>query len=334
MTKTVLGTYVPILYSCSGIIKLYEIAETPTMQALALAFAMMGWPVFPCKMDKTPIVDPLLGFTRGFKDATTDLKRIAKAWHKYPNAAIGFAILPRIVVIDLDVLKDSNKVPIKKEDGTTISPGLKSYQELIINLDLPGGCLNTLTVDTQSGGRQLYYLLPDGYQSFNHTAALPGLDIKGYGGYVILPNSKGIHGSYRFRRLTAILPIPIELLKWVMQLKRKEPEKKEFIIPAVHEISDIRILEFVEEIMPAWNLAIEKHMGNEFRLAIAGTLYHSGWPETKAQQVMSLIIAKSEIKGISDKHAVRYTYANGNAGKPVYGFSTLEKLIEEIEGVK
>ena len=100
-----------------------------------------------------------------------------------------------------------------------------------------------------------------------------------------------------------------------------------------HNVNDSQIIDFVNEILPAWDKGIAQHRGNELRLAIAGTLYHYGWPESKADQVMKLIIAKSEVKGISDKNAVHYTYMNGNAGKSVYGFSTLKQLITEIEEV-
>ena len=100
-----------------------------------------------------------------------------------------------------------------------------------------------------------------------------------------------------------------------------------------HNVDDSQIIDFVSEILPAWNRGIAQHRGNELRLAIAGTLYHYGWPESKAEQVMKLLIAKSEMTGISDKNCVHYTYMNGNAGKPVYGFSTLKQLITEIEEV-
>ena len=78
--------------------------------------------------------------------------------------------------------------------------------------------------------------------------------------------------------------------------------------------------------------AIKMHMGNDLRLAIAGTLFHYGWSETKADQVIKQIIAKSEVQGLSDKNAAHYTYSRGNAGKSVYGFNTLKNLIEKIEG--
>ena len=142
--------------------------------------------------------------------------------------------------------------------------------------------------------------------------------------------SQGQYGRYEFLNLTEIRDIPESLLKWVMQFKSSGP--REIKIPEAQDVNDSRVLNFVNEIIPVWNKAIRMHMGNELRLAIAGTLFHYGWPEQQADRVMKLLIKKSEIKGISDKNAVHYTYLNGNAGKAVYGFNTLRNLIEEIEG--
>ena len=326
MIKSGSGTDVPIKYSCTDIIKLFEFTKNPTMQALAVTYARMGWPVFPCKIDKTPIVDPLFGFTRGSKDATTDLKRIAKAWHKYPNAAIGFAILPRIVVIDLDVLKDRDKVPIKKEDGTTIFPGLKSFQDLIEQLYLPG-CLDTLTVDTQSGGRQLYYMLPEGYQSFNHTAALPGLDIKGYGGYVILPNSQGKFGNYSFRHLSAIMSIPEGLLNWIEKFRNPEPHASK--VPIIRPgTATIDLEEVVKILLPYWQKADGRR--NDFTLAIAGFIARSGGNEGDAKYVVSELCERTG-KGRDHINGTKYAFRRNG---PIKGLNSIEKIMGEIENDK
>ena len=305
--------------------------EKPTQQALAIEYAKMGFSVFPCDEKKNPIVDFSLGFAHGFKDATGDLKLIARTWHRYPSAGIGLALPEDLAVIDCDVLKDADKKPIL-QDGKPDIIGLKSFQNLILELDFRDSDLDTLSVRTQSDGRHFYYRMPEGIPSFNHTHALEGLDLKGYGGYVLLPESPGQYGKYEFLNLTEIRDIPDSLLKWILQFRDSGP--REIKLPEAQDVDDKQILDFVNEIMPAWNQAIKKHMGNELRLAIAGTLFHYGWPETKADQVMKLIIAKSEIQGISDKNAVHYTYLNGNAGKAVYGFNTLKNLIEEIEGGK
>ncbi len=304
--------------------------EKPTLQALALEYASMDFSIFPCNIDKTPIVDPALGFSHGLKNATRDLTLIAKAWHKYPCAAIGFALPEELLVIDCDVEKDAEKKPILM-DGSPVEIGLKSLQNRLLELDFTDSDLDTLSVRTQSGGRHFYYKMPEGIPSFNHTHALEGLDLKGYGGYVLLPESPGQYGKYEFLNLAEIRDIPESLLKWISQFRGSGP--KEIQIPDAQSVNDSQIADFVNEILPAWNSAVRKHMGNEFRLAIAGTLFHYGWPEEKAEQVLKLIIQKSEIQGLSDKNAVHYTYQNGYAGKAIYGFSTLKRLIHEIEGV-
>ena len=90
-------------YSCEGLVSFLRSVKNPTIQALAIEFARMGFPVFPCRRDKTPIVDQSLGFTHGHKDAALDMKEIARAWVKYPDAAIGFAIPHDIIVMDCDI---------------------------------------------------------------------------------------------------------------------------------------------------------------------------------------------------------------------------------------
>ena len=312
-----------------GLKTLINSQEKPTQQALAIEYAKMGCSILPCSIEKNPIVDFPLGFVNGFKDATRDPKLIAKTWHKYKDAGIGLALPEDLMVIDCDVLKDADKKPIL-QDGKPDIIGLKSFQSLILELNFKDSDLDTLSVRTQSDGRHFYYRMPEGIPSFNHTHALEGLDLKGYGGYVLLPESPGQYGKYEFLNLTEIRDIPESLLKWVMQFRDSGP--REIKIPEAQDVNDSQILEFVNEIMPVWNQAIKKHMGNELRLAIAGTLFHFGWHETKADEALKLIIAKSEIKGLSDKNAVHYTYSNGNAGKAVYGFNTLKNLIEGIEG--
>lgn len=324
------------VYSCSNIINLFKYTPEPTQGAIAYTLGKMGLKVFPCKMDKSPITDYSLGFTRGHIDATTDKKRIVRTWKEYPTAAIGLAIPPWMEVFDLDVNKDQNKRPILNEEGLPDYAGLRSFQQLIFNLNLdlnnPGGALDTLMVTTQSGGLQIYYMLPEGYCSFNRTGILPRMDVKGYGGYVIMPNSWGLYGQYKIKNLTHIRQIPDALLTWLF--KSRGVSRKESTVMDFQEVNDSRLTDFVHEILPSWNLALEKHMGNEMRLAIAGTLFHYGWPESKAQQVLKMIIEGSTVPGASDKNAVHYTYANGRAGKPVYGFSHLKKLIAELEGNK
>ena len=85
--------------------------KEPTQQALAIEYAKTGFDIFPCDVNKAPIVDRDLGFVHGFKDATRDAKLIARAWHKYKDAGIGLALPDDLIVIDCDVMKDTEKSP-------------------------------------------------------------------------------------------------------------------------------------------------------------------------------------------------------------------------------
>ena len=257
-------------YSLQGLITLIDSQVKPTQQGLAVEYRDMGFPVFPCNKDKAPIVDHSLGFRNGFKDATRDLKLIAKAWHKYPDAGIGLALPPDVIVFDCDVLKDAEKRPILK-DGKPDVIGLKSFQELIIKLNLHEADINTLTVKTQSGGRHFFYRMPEGFPSFNHTHALEGLDIKGLRGYVILPNSRGQYGRYEFLNLTEIRPIPVALLRWILQFKDKPVSEFERLPIGTARVNRDEIIRILS---PYWTKADGRR--NDLTLAIAGFIARSG----------------------------------------------------------
>jgi hypothetical protein len=195
---------------CTTVLNLSNLPESPTQQALAVEYAKMGWKIFPCDMSKAPIVDHSLNLLHGLKDSTSDPRIAAKIWYKYPGAAIGFAIPMHMIVFDCDVRKDSQKRP-SFTDGVPDMTGLRSYQDLVIEFNITGAELQTMSVKTQSGGRHIYYQMPEGISSFNHTGALTGLDIKGFGGYVILPNSMGSYGKYEFLNRSEIRQIPESL---------------------------------------------------------------------------------------------------------------------------
>ena len=69
----------------------------------ALAYAALGYPVFPLTRDKVPYAN-----THGHLDATTDPDKIRKMWDRHPSANIGirppgneFDDVP-CVVVDID----------------------------------------------------------------------------------------------------------------------------------------------------------------------------------------------------------------------------------------
>jgi hypothetical protein len=134
----------------------------------ALAYADGGWPVFPCIWAGPRRKRPLT--PRGFKEADTDRRRIANWWGRWPRALIGTPTGRDFVVLDID--------PQHGGFDTLSALGF---------LNLPP----TLTAITCSGGRHLYFALPD--RPIRNTGGArgrgigSGLDWRGIGGYVIVP---------------------------------------------------------------------------------------------------------------------------------------------------
>ena len=150
-----------------------EAAGRPrTMLDGALALAARGWRVFPCEArGKVPIT------SNGVKDATHDPAQIEAWWTRTPNANIGLACGPEVVVVDFD----GDELP-----------------------DIP----HTLTVMT-SRGRHIY-LDPAG-DTYTNRAHLDGckVDVRGAGGYVIAPPS--VHKSghvYAWATDAPLAPVP------------------------------------------------------------------------------------------------------------------------------
>lgn len=139
----------------------------------ALDYAANGWAVLPCWETGNRAKSPRIA--GGFKNAITDLAQIAEWWGHWPQALIGLALPPGVVVLDLDE-------PRALADLETINGGA-----------LP----ETLTAVTgRAGGGYHYY--------YRHTAPnltqcgvrdirgrlVPHVDVRAGGrGYVIAPPS-------------------------------------------------------------------------------------------------------------------------------------------------
>lgn len=172
----------------------------------ALTYAHRGWPVLPlhrptpcgcscnCADCASPGKHPRT--RHGLADATTDPRRVAGWWRRWPDANIGVATGgdAGIVVIDVD-----------PPDGEP------SLARLAADRPLP----DTLTARTGSGGRHLVFAYPQAGESVRNRAGMrPGLDVRGDGGYVVVPPSA--HASGRaYAWLDQDLP-PAQLPGWLL----------------------------------------------------------------------------------------------------------------------
>lgn len=125
--------------------------EPNELLTAALAYAARGWPVFPlADRDKVPRPG-----SRGFKDATCDREQIARWWAEHPHANIGIATGGGLLVVDVD--GDEGRASIQ---GKHLPP--------------------TVCAMTARGCH--YFFAGDGRCM---TGLLPGIDIRGAGGYVV-----------------------------------------------------------------------------------------------------------------------------------------------------
>lgn len=134
----------------------------------ALAYAALGWHVFPCR-DKRPLT------SNGFPAATTDHAQITEWWSAWPDAEIGWVPgLSQHVVIDLDVPKNGGG------DG----------REALGQIAGPDPIGTSLVATTPSGGQHLVYEMPAGRRYGMANLKRLGIDVRGFGGYVILPDGR------------------------------------------------------------------------------------------------------------------------------------------------
>lgn len=151
-------------------------AESELMQA-AIEYAQQGFAVFPLmEHDKYPI------YSGGFKIATTNVEQVGKWWRARPNANIGIATGQRsggVIVIDLDV--DDDK-------------GVNGYETLRDWERSHGELPDTANTITGRGGYHMLYRAKQPVKC--RTGILPGIDIRGDGGYIVAPPSLHPNGTY------------------------------------------------------------------------------------------------------------------------------------------
>lgn len=192
----------------------------PSQLEAALSFARRGWPVFPCSVkNKRPLVPqdrdaagkPIKG-SGGVSKATCDESQIRDWWRSWPKAMIGVSVgKANLIVIDFDPRIDQST----GEEWTLEQ--LKADLEEQIGCALP----TSLAVRTPSGGVHVYFQMPEGAPIGNRGNLPDHIDVRGLGGYTIVPPShcdgdgKNATGSYRWLRGDAdaeIVAMPAELV--------------------------------------------------------------------------------------------------------------------------
>ncbi len=175
----------------------------------ALALAARGFLVFPIKPGaKFPPLwrDWPNRATKEPNRATKEPNRATKepnraTWPTLANIGIH---CKGLVVLDVDVRADGDNSLAK--------------------LELANGLPPTLTTRTPTGGRHLFYRLPEGHPGVPNGANRlgPGIDIKSTNGYVLAPGSEVEAGRYRFEADVPIADAPEWLL---LELGMSVPKK-------------------------------------------------------------------------------------------------------------
>lgn len=171
------------------------VAAKDAVVTAALEYAARGWPVFPCKADKTPYTG------HGYKDATTDPATIEYWWTRWPGAAIGLDCgRAGLCVIDCDVKNGTN--------------GIQNFNALGIDTS------DALLSRTPSGGRHILFSDPTGTIRNSASKLAPGVDVRAVGGYILLPPSAVATGEYQ------------QLGEWDRQPGELPDELRQLLTPA------------------------------------------------------------------------------------------------------
>ncbi len=146
-----------------------------TMLDHAITMARNKIKIFPCKPNKKPYT------IHGFLEASLDEAVIRSWWTTWPDAAIGMptGAVNGMIVLDVDVKKgkdgEASLKALLEKHGQTLPP--------------------TRIVRTPSEGRHIYFDTSDPKIGNSQDDLGEGLDIRGNGGYVIMPPSQNGNGK-------------------------------------------------------------------------------------------------------------------------------------------
>lgn len=174
----------------------------PDLLAGALRLAAAGTPVFPCAPSKAPRTP------HGLKDASTDPAQIAEWWNRWPDSLLGVPMgaVTGTAAIDLDVKNGARGMDWLEAHAARI-PRTRRHR-------------------TRSGGAHLLLRLPSGIRIRNSASRIaPGVDVRGDGGYIIMPPSPGY--------LIEDEAEPADLPDWLLMLVQDQPKQAPALMPPV-----------------------------------------------------------------------------------------------------
>ena len=169
-----------------------------TMLDTAVAWAKAGRPVFPVRRDKRPMTE------HGLLDATIDLDRIERFWRQHPdaNVAVRTGKPSGLVVVDVDGQAGADSLhDLERDHGT-----------------LP----LTTSVVTPRRGQHFYFAWPGMLVKTTVGAVAPAIDIRGDGGYVLIPPSRTDHGGYEWDEHVQ----PASMPEWLIDRTRDDSQSE------------------------------------------------------------------------------------------------------------
>ena len=166
--------------------------NAPPLVRAALAYARRGMPVFPCEpLGKRPLTRD------GFWDASVDAGVVGRWWSRWLAANIGVPTGKRsgLLVLDVDP-RDGGAASLTELEGAF------------------GPLPRTTRARTGGGGEHVFFRYPGeaGGEVRNSASWVgPGLDVRGEGGYVLVPPSR-TQAPYRWTERAPLAEAPSWLL--------------------------------------------------------------------------------------------------------------------------
>jgi hypothetical protein len=199
----------------------FEGSSSPILDAV-LDYARRGIPLFPvwravpfrngtfvCGCGRlsctAPAKHPLArAVPHGLRDASSDETRVRNFWSNYPDANIG-AVMGAIVAIDIDLRHGGNVGDIEK---------------------IHGAMPRTWRARTGSGGEHIYFATSSSVIRNSRGQLATGVDIRGQGGFAILPPSLHISGNrYAWQRGCAPDELPLAPLPSSIAATLEQPKQ-------------------------------------------------------------------------------------------------------------